>query len=267
MAAYHSELIDRWTGFYAGVAGGAASSSMKPGLNYDHSQSFYDPGSFAVGPTYPYELASGKFPLGNGNSIGGFGSVSLGYNKVFSNNVLFGVEGDISLIRASTSKSVNTSGERDVAWVYIPSTTPFDEKFSTVLSGNVHTSTDWIGTLRARLGYVAGPMMLFASAGVALGSQSVQTSQQSVTVYTSIHSSYTSSENYTGAISRVSPGFAGSVGIEYSILPNVFLRTEAMYVQLRSISAPLSITNVTSKGTVSMQMSATLLRGGIAYRF
>src|SRR5262249_37999003 len=75
------------------------------------------------------------------------GSLQIGYNRLLSPHLLVGIEADISF--------PNYLSADDVAWFRTTPVTDMAEKI------------DYLGTLRGRVGYVAGHWLVYATAGFA----------------------------------------------------------------------------------------------------
>ena len=139
-----------WTGFYIGVnAGGIWPSGGR-------NASILDPNAAIDGG-----FISAGFPGGLGSQSAGFiGGGQAGYNWQTGAFVL-GVETDFD--GSTLSKSFNNIGAPFAA------AAPLGGDFLTV---NGKTSLTWLGTTRARVGFVATPdnrLMIYATGGVAYG--------------------------------------------------------------------------------------------------
>ena len=140
-----------WTGFYVGVnAGGIWPSGSR-------NASLFAPAAFA----FP---VSSFFPGGLGSQSAGFlGGGQAGYNWQTGAFVL-GVETDFD--GTTLSKSIDRTGT-PFAGVGVPGGLLGD-----TLSLHAKTSLSWLGTTRARLGFVATPdnrLMIYATGGIAYG--------------------------------------------------------------------------------------------------
>src|SRR6202042_2626124 len=139
-----------WTGFYIGVnAGGIWPSGSR-------NATLFDPNAATDGA-----FINAGFPGGLGSQSAGFiGGGQAGYNWQTGAFVL-GVETDFD----GTTVSKNTNF----------SSAPFGGPglfAGDVLNVNAKASLDWLGTTRARLGFVATPdnrLMIYATGGVAYG--------------------------------------------------------------------------------------------------
>jgi outer membrane immunogenic protein len=218
-----------WGGLYVGVNGGYGFGS-----------------SSWTDPSNPGGLSTGNFRT-TGFLLGG----TLGINWQIG-ALVFGVETDIDW---STIKgSVAPTGQ----FCAVP--------FSlTVAGANCETKNDWLGTGRARVGYAADRLLLFATAGAAFG---------------------TIEAGVTGASPGFSPapgtfqsstvvGWTAGAGAEFAFAPNWTAKAEYLFVDLgngscNSVShcgfdliTPLG--NVPASNTV--KFSTNLVRFGINYKF
>ena len=233
-----------WTGFYVGVnAGGIAPSGGR-------GASLLDTNPATSG------FLSADFPGGLGSqSVGFLGGGQAGYNWQTGAFVL-GVETDFD--GSTLSKSINNTG------------TPFGlaagALSSDFLSVNAKTSLSWLGTTRARLGFVATPdnrLMIYATGGVAYGGGS---------------SNFSAIDATTGSIFTASPsstrvGWVVGGGVEYAVTNNITVKGEYLYADLGS-------SNFTSAGngfaaaafpgvTVNSHFdyNASIFRAGVNYKF
>jgi outer membrane immunogenic protein len=234
-----------WTGFYVGLnAGGIAPSGGR-------GASILDTNSATTG------FISAEFPGGLGSqSVGFLGGGQAGYNWQTGAFVL-GVETDFD--GSTLSKSVNNIG------------TPFGSAAGTALAGdslnvNAKSSLSWLGTTRARLGFVATPdnrLMIYATGGVAYGGGSSNFSVADVT---------------TGSIFTASPsstrvGWVIGGGVEYAITNNITVKGEYLYADLGSsnfnsignTAANIAFPGVSVSG--HFDYNASIFRAGVNYKF
>ena len=131
-------------------------------------------------------------------------------------------------------------------------------------------SLDWLGTTRARLGFVATPdnrLMLYATGGVAYGGGSAN------------FSVYDAQNNFllTGNPSSSRVGWTAGAGAEYAITNNITIKGEYLYVNLgsNSFSTPAATFPVASNlagfdglyATGKINYNASIFRAGINYKF
>lgn len=123
-----------WTGFYLGA---------HAGYGWGRSE------STNVNGTTP-------FPVGSVNTTdvdGWLGGGQLGFNYQFNPNWLIGVEGDVS----GSDVKGNLSGFSTVGG------------FTTSRFQSTDLQLNWLATITGRLGYVAGPALLYVKGGAAFG--------------------------------------------------------------------------------------------------
>jgi outer membrane immunogenic protein len=194
-----------WTGFYVGVNAGAAWSMG----NRQTTLSV---------PTFTNNFLVASWPGNLGNSNTGFiGGGQAGYNWQTGAFVV-GVETDFD--GTTLSKTFNFTSSPFLA------TTPFP---GDVLSVNAKASLDWLGTTRARFGFVATPdnrLMFYATGGVAYGGGS-----SSFNAFDSQNDFF-----FTGSPSSTRVGWTLGAGVEYAITNNITIKGEYLYYNLGSTS-------------------------------
>ena len=116
---------------------------------------------------------------------GWFGGGQIGYNAQFQ-SLVFGIEADL--------------------------------QGADISDGNAFASTnvDWFSTVRGRVGYAAGPALLYATGGFAFADVNTNATVSGV--------SFSSDE--------VKTGYALGGGIEWAFAPNWSLKSEYLYVNL-----------------------------------
>ncbi len=155
---------------------------------------------------------------------GALGGLHLGYNRQVDRLVL-GIETDLETSGASGS--------------------------GTGTSSAIHTTTiDWGGSLRGRLGFVAGNSLLYLTGGVAYGN--------------------VSSEQYlkTGLApfsynTQWKTGWTAGGGIEHALASNLTVRLEYRYTDLGTISSYSS----TLAMRETSEITSHAVRGGISFKF
>ena len=236
-----------WTGFYVGVnAGGLWPSGSR-------SASLSDPRAGIDG-----NFISASFPGGLGSQSAGFiGGGQAGYNWQTGAFVL-GVETDFD--GTTVSKSFNNVGT-PFAGASVPALLSGD-----FLSVNGKASLSWLGTTRARLGFVATPdnrLMIYATGGVAYGGGSSN--------FNAFDS--TTGASWTGNPSSTRVGWTIGGGVEYAVTNNITIKGEYLYADLGSSSFN-SIGNTAVStffpGTVvsaKFDYNASIFRAGVNYKF
>src|SRR5229473_2873952 len=131
------------------------------------------------------------------NSFGGMiGGVQAGYNYQLPSGMLLGVEADISFPNYLTSNSVVSS-------------------LATARS-DVTEQSDYMGTARGRVGYVAGPWLVYATGGLAWAGERFLNTPAIGSDEKTLHTRL---------------GWAAGGGVEYAFAPHWSLRLEYLYSQ------------------------------------
>ena len=131
------------------------------------------------------------------NSFGGMiGGVQAGYNYQLPSGMLLGVEADISFPNYLTSNSVVSS-------------------LATARS-DVTEQSDYMGTARGRVGYVAGPWLVYATGGLAWAGERFLNTPAIGSDKKTLHTRL---------------GWAAGGGVEYALAPDWSVRLEYLYSQ------------------------------------
>jgi outer membrane immunogenic protein len=217
------ELQATWTGFYAGVSLGASiNRSNMTGQGYDPIS-----GGFASLEGYAPTNA-------NSSNTSFMGSIEAGYNWQF-NNYVVGAAVDISRL---SSKHTSGTANNDVT-------------ATDIMSSNV----DYLGTLRARLGYVVtSNMLVYGTGGLA------------VARYTGGYADSDYTPGDKSSDSQWGLGWVAGAGVDYRLTQNWFVRGEYLHV---STSANLSTFEITEVERYTQKSSLTqdMFKAGIFYQF
>jgi outer membrane immunogenic protein len=154
------------------------------------------------------------------NPDGWFGGGQIGYNAQF-NALVLGLEADLQ---------------------------GADISDTTALSGGltqVTTDIEWFSTLRGRVGYAAGPALLYVTGGWAFADLNQSVSAPGVGI---------SSDDWE-------TGYTVGGGIEWAFAPNWSLKSEYLYIDLgdQTLSSPA--------GTYTTETDFHTARVGLNYRF
>jgi outer membrane immunogenic protein len=135
--------------------------------------------------------------------------------------------------------------------------------FNTVLQGagvpavaaNTNANIEYFGTLRGRLGWVAGPVLFYGTGGLAYGNVDTATTIMPPSAF--------------GAQTNdLRIGWAGGGGIEYKYSPNVIFSLNYLYVDLGNVNfstVPLGVGPAITSGNVHAQLQAVTL--GVSWLF
>lgn len=217
-----------WTGFYVGVHAGYGWGNSK---------------SVATNGTLPFPAGSVTSNDLDGWLAGG----QLGYNYQFSPNWLIGIEGDM----AGTGIKGSTSGFSTVGG------------FTTTRFQTSNLDVNWLATVTGRLGYVAGPALLYVKGGVAFG----EFSANSRTVNPAAGNALIATSN--GGETRT--GWTVGAGAEWAFAGNWSTKIEYNYVDFGTDSISRDVTYFVGAGPNPLLRDASthlhLVKVGLNYRF
>jgi len=235
-----------WTGFYVGLnAGGGWGTSTSA---YTTSAPLLDQWAAAnsyTGWTTPgivgvTALANSGFA--NVNQGGFIGGGQVGYNYQFAGPFVAGLEADIqgSTIGGSGQYSGVSSDSAACCKGEVGTRTGIG-------FGRVSAGIDWLGTVRARIGYLFTPTLLvYGTGGLAYGGIHLSSSNA---FFGHTHDTQASPVDFTvaatpstGSVSDTLVGYSVGGGAEWMFLPNWSVKAEALYYSLGGanlISSPL----------------------------
>lgn len=228
-----------WTGFYiGGNVGGewggsnAATTTLDPPVSY-----------FATS-SVPAIAAVGAQHINSSSVTGGF---TAGYNWQV-NNAVFGLEGDINYFGFKGSSSGSA--------VY-PCCAP------TSFTINSQVSSDWLATIRGRIGFLATPSwLIYATGGAAIAEVKGNFN------FTDTFAAATES----GAIRDTRVGWTAGVGGEYAVGNGWSLKAEYLYVDLGRVSMTSNnlfagFARPTQTFNHSFDITSNIVRVGVNYKF
>lgn len=209
-----------WAGAYFGINAGFASN----GSTFDNSV-YFDNNNYN-------DLVNRI----EGDQATLMGGVLLGYN-LQAGNVVFGAEADVNYLGFSDASS--TAHDYDI------------------YSATKKTSFDasWFGTLRGRLGYTIGGLLVYGTGGLATGDMEATASVKATDM---INGEYA---KWNGSASTMNWGWAAGAGIEYGI-SNVSFGLEYLYVDLGSADW-----NADPTGTLQDLAGNSNANGSVDYQF
>jgi len=220
--------VYNWTGFYIGVHGG---------YGWGNSE------SLNVNGTPP-------FPAGSVSSTdvdGWLGGGQLGFNYQFNPNWLIGIEGDVS----GGDIKGNLSGFSTVAGC---TTTRFQ-------SSNLELN--WLATITGRLGYIAGPALLYVKGGAAFGDFKASSTTVNPAAGNALIATVSGGETRTG--------WTVGAGAEWAFANNWSAKAEYNYVDFGTDSVTRDATYFVGAGPNPLLRDASthlhLVKVGLNYRF
>jgi outer membrane immunogenic protein len=249
-----------WAGWYIGLNIGYHFNNAND-IDTTSANAFAFPG--APGPG----LAAAVTTLSNFSAPGGkngvIGGIQGGYNWQLAERWLVGIEAD----NDGVSKK-GTSGA--------VSTVPIAGTINTLRqSDSVSSSIDYLGTVRARLGYLFTPtLLLYGTGGLAYGGVNAETGiTQTVRGTTTISPT---SWSGTGKYSDTRFGWTAGAGFEWMFLPRWTTRVEYLHYDLGTAS--YNVNSLVSKAPVATpftvntvhsaaSFSGDIIRTGVNYKF
>ncbi|MDB5512666.1 MAG: hypothetical protein JWR08_2149 [Enterovirga sp.] len=214
-----------WSGFYAGANAGYGFSTGA------HRPACAAPGGGACTALPALDVATDGF-------VGGGG---FGYNQQIG-RFLAGIEADIQY--TDLNRTVTLTGVAPVA-----GGAPAAQYSAT-------QSLDYLGTVRARMGYIANRLLVFGTGGFAYGDVQVR---QTVA---------TGGATFTAARQMTGLGYAAGAGLEYAVTSNVTAKAEALYYDLGTSRTAAG--SVPATGTVRgarFETEGVVARAGLNYKF
>jgi len=230
-----------WTGFYVGINAGEGL-----GTSSARTSTVFAPTGYFASSSVPAVNSTGKQDLTlNGITGGG----QFGYNKQFSWLVL-GLEADFGALSTDASATTQTT---------YPCCAPSS---FTVKQG---VTTDWIATVRPRMGVTLGKhTLLFVSGGVA------ETEIHYSSLFTD---TFASAYEYAKVPSTLKTGWVAGGGMEFALCKHWSVRPEYLHASFGNASGvgtPLT-TSLGSFSTSVFQhradLNTDLVRLALNYRF
>jgi outer membrane immunogenic protein len=215
-----------WSGFYVGAHAGYRWADA----DFTSAAYSFNPGSGTI-----------NFPARseNYNLNGGIFGLQTGYNYMFAPQWLIGIEGDWSWGHASDSTAFRAIVGLD----------------GLTLNRVSEVELNWEATIRARVGYAAGPWLLYVTGGGAFA-----------------HVKWSEVSTLSGPTSRTAAwnadktltGFAVGAGVEYMFSPNWIGRFEYLFEDFGSFDVPHGFSPQVGNLDLS---NVQKVRVGISYKF
>lgn len=228
---------NQWSGFYIGANAGGAWNKI------DANTSVTNNGTYFI-TTDPSQINTAGYQRGNKNAFIGGGQA--GYN-LQKNKLLIGLETEIDSLRIQRSKSTS------IAYLSAP-TSLFTVKST--------TNTNWLFTLKPKVGYATQRWLLYATGGLAI---------------TNLNYNFQFSDNYiSGAVEGASVsqkyGWTAGAGLEAKLSPSWSVRGEYLYIDFGKVStAGVVYTNQSVPPLATLAHLAGLISQnatiGINYKF
>jgi outer membrane immunogenic protein len=172
---------------------------------------------------------------------GCFGGGQIGYNYQLANNVVVGIEADVSFANFGSSFTWNQDNGDDInSW---------ESKLTT------------FGTLRGRLGYALGQWLPYVTGGWAWGRHQLTT-----TCPTSCSSF---GDPATSSDTKTHNGWVIGAGLEYAINQNWSVKAEYLHLDLGSerYNIQVDFDDLVPSGLDSGNLKIDVVKFGLNYRF
>jgi len=226
-----------WNGFYGGFNVGSGYGKNSASIQ----------GANALGAAL---IAAGVFPaslsVGEDGHVAG---VQTGYNWHVSPQFVLGAEVDFDYAKLGGAEARSA--------VFGLGGGRFE-----LLNTTVDRQTNWLGTARGRVGFLASPsMLLYGTAGLAFGETTLHIEQNDSIVGPG---AFTTSGARTNT--KISTGYAAGAGVEYAISRWASIKGEWLHVDLGIQNSGVNVLNA-SQVTASIRNSTELVRGGMNFKF
>jgi len=313
VAPAHSPPALSWTGFYTGLNAGYDWATTTNAATT--ASPLYDAVALAANNLDPAHVVSGGLIPGStalantGNAgvrqSGGLVGAQIGYNYQWGQNFVAGLEADIQWTDARGSGAYAGASQDSIQWNDGPGAHPCGPAVNCVLvrtaagAGRISAATDWLGTVRGRLGYLFTPaLMIYGTGGLAYGGVTASASHLALVEgsianlnppyagFNGVHSLATVPGS--GHYSSTRVGWTAGGGAEWRFAPNWSFKTEALYYQLGNAnlnSSPVVTTSpvtisvppylpvsagqplIASKPSTRVRYDGVMLRAGVNYHF
>ncbi|HWX30920.1 MAG TPA: outer membrane beta-barrel protein [Steroidobacteraceae bacterium] len=268
--------VINWSGWYVGLnAGGIWPNS--DGVTHSAVAGPCNVAVIGCSPAAPGTnagtvLAGGStFNTGLGNGAGFIGGGQFGYNWQFNGRGVAGFETDI----AWTSQNRSAGFASTSAFPGFPG-------FFNAYNATISSRLDYIGTVRGRLGFLAGPsFLLYGTGGLAYGGVRSSTIETALIVPPAACAGVVCPGSGGGSFSDTRVGWTAGAGGEWMFAPNWSAKLEYLYYDLGSVNYPTAVTQVcngagclfngvvvgSTTGTTSLRYSGSIARVGVNWHF
>lgn len=242
-------FLGSYVGINVGGTWGSSNYQTNPGCPLTSDNATFcgaSPDPSAANGNAVAASGTGNFSL-NGYTVGGH----IGHNWVV-NNILFGGEGDISSFDLSKSTHANGS----FPFVFLGDSYALTESIS----------TQWLATIRGRIGVTVKPRLLLYGTGGA--------------AFTDVTFSSTYSDNAIsdlfpggsggGKVSNTRTGWTVGGGGEWLLADRCSINLEYLYADFGSVNIPVPVSNTqafTQTMNVNADLETQLIRVGLNYKF
>jgi len=203
-----------WSGYYVGG-----------NFGYTWGDSNFDTSIYDRGVTLPSSQSAF-------DSKGMMFGLQLGANHQFDNNLVFGVESDVS-------------------WADIKGEFNYDNGRPGAVAG---TKFDAVATARARIGYAFDRFLPYATGGLAVGHGKAY-----------INNVYSAAGEYTSG-SEFTVGWTAGAGLEYAVDNNISLKAEYLHTNFPSVSYWMALPAPSSSTRINDDASFNTMKLGVNWK-
>jgi outer membrane immunogenic protein len=223
------EAVSNWTGFYVG---GNAGYSWMNGTDK------------ISGPLIGDGIIPASVPVAPHGFIGGG---QLGYNWQISPRWVVGVEADMSWTDMEKTSAVAGS---DLTRIM-----------------TAHEKLDWLGTARARVGFIpADHILVYGTGGLAYGHVGLSTALTTVRLDGTLNCTGNNCEN--GSTSDTKVGWTIGAGTEWAFTNNWSLKAEYLHYDLGTVSHIMTDPNFPAAVlNAASDTKGNIVRAGVNYHF
>jgi len=239
-----------WTGFYLGANVGV-------GVARDRTTTPFN--TFATATGTPSTLSAAEtFTLA---PLGAIGGGQVGYNWQMAPAWVLGLETDFQ-----------GSGQKDSACMACVFISPSPGGSSGALGTTYTQAIDWFGTLRGRLGWTQGPVLVYATGGLAYGHIKTDEVVNTIPFLTGVTTA--------ASFSQTKIGWTAGAGVEGRLFGNWTAKAEYLYMDLGSVSGnvvapqlviPINVNpaniNISENRGFNSAIHDHIFRLGVNYRF
>jgi outer membrane immunogenic protein len=224
-----------WTGLYLGLNAGGSWSNSSAHFSADAGN-----GAVVIPPGDIAAINGATFH--NSNDFRFSGGIEGGYNYQMG-NILLGVETDFDLLDVKQIKSLT-----------FPSTALIQPPINVTITDRL--TTDWMWTVRPRIGWAGGPWLIYFTGGLAYSSLKFTTS-------------YNDTAGNAGSIEadRTKTGWTIGGGAAYQLTQNWSVKGEYLYADLGTARASVTLPNGYATLTSTAKPSVHIFRFGVDYKF
>jgi outer membrane immunogenic protein len=242
-----------FAGFYVGANAGVTWSDTSADSTLKTVGTAPTP---APGPSQPIVLPPSDLTAINRTThfdpkhhTGFTGGLEAGYNYVMDGGLLLGIETDINIYDITGNKTRS---------VQSPITTPSVPPVTYTYTSSQSIDTDFLWTLRPRIGYAMDKILIFASGGLALTSTKYKVS---------LADSRTTQTVEFARDSKTKTGWTIGGGGAYAITPQLSLKGEYLYQNFGDTDFHATSANGYLAYDAVAHLKSHLFRAGLDYRF